>query len=168
VQEERTESQLIIADWKSNGQKNLAANKIFLKRLSQKKIELSQTLAIHEEVFEKINCLDCGNCCKTAHPIFTKTDVARISDFVGMKISLFENQYLKSDADGDLVPNQLPCPFLNTDNTCQVYEVRPKSCRSFPHTHSKEGWERNNLLTKNTITCPAAFRIVEKMRTGRG
>ena len=129
---------------------------------------LTLLVKIHPKVFEKINCLDCGNCCKTAHPIFTKTDVARISDFVGMKISLFENQYLKSDADGDLVPNQLPCPFLNTDNTCQVYEVRPKSCRSFPHTHSKEGWERNNLLTKNTITCPAAFRIVEKMRTGRG
>ena len=33
----------------------------------------------HEEVFEKIDCLDCANCCKTTSPIFTKKDIERIS-----------------------------------------------------------------------------------------
>ena len=31
--------------------------------------ELDDTIhAIHEEVFDSINCLDCGNCCRTLGP----------------------------------------------------------------------------------------------------
>jgi hypothetical protein len=166
MKQEKSESQQIILDWLANSKKNLSANQNFIKKLNQKKLDLDRITEQHEETFAKIDCLECGNCCKTAHPIFTKTDVSRISDFLGMKISKFEQTYLKADKDGDLVPIQIPCPFLNMDNTCQVYEVRPKSCRSFPHTHNKEGWERGNLLGKNTITCPAAFRLVERMRNG--
>lgn len=156
------------SSWKSEAKKNLPKNKVFLRRLIRSKLNLKTIEEIHNQVFETIDCLQCGNCCKTAHPIFTRTDSDRISKFLGMKIGDFERTYLVSDKDGDLIPNQLPCPFLNSDNTCQVYEVRPKSCRSYPHTHAKEGWERPELLAKNTITCPAAFRIVEAIRQNMG
>ncbi len=154
--------------WRSEAKKNLPKNKVFLQRMVRSKLNFKAIEITHNQVFEKIDCLLCGNCCKTAHPIFTRTDSDRISKFLGMKIGDFEKTYLVADPDGDLIPNQLPCPFLNEDNTCQVYEVRPKSCRSYPHTHSKEGWERPELLTKNTITCPAAFRIVEAIRQNTG
>lgn len=150
--------------WKSEAKKRSQENKVFLKRLSRFKLNLGPIQKVHEQVFEQVDCLKCGNCCKTAHPIFTRTDAQRIANHLGMKIGEFENAFLRSDADGDLVPNRLPCPFLNLDNTCQVYEVRPKSCRSYPHTHAKEGWERPDLLAKNTITCPAAFEIVEVLK----
>lgn len=151
--------------WKAEAKKRYAENLNFLKRMNRSRLNITAIQEVHEQVFETVDCLKCGNCCKTAHPIFNRTDTLRISDHLGMKVGDFEQKFLVADKDGDLVPNQLPCPFLNDDNTCKVYEVRPKSCRSYPHTHAKEGWERPNLLAKNTITCPGAFQIVERIRT---
>lgn len=151
--------------WKSGAKKRFAENRNFLNRINRSRLKITTIQEVHIKVFETIDCLKCGNCCKTAHPIFNMTDSQRISKHLGMKTGDFEQKFLVNDSDGDLVPNQLPCPFLNGDNTCQVYEVRPKSCRSYPHTHAKEGYERPNLLAKNTLTCPAAYQIVEKLRT---
>lgn len=156
----------LLADWRANAGKAYPKSKVFLQRFARQKLDFSFLQQVHEEVFEQINCLSCGNCCKTAHPIFTKTDASRIATFLRMKPGELEARFLRADPEGDLVPNQIPCPFLNGDNTCQVYEVRPKSCRSYPHTDAKEGWGRPALLAKNTVTCPAAFHIVERMKVG--
>ena len=38
--------------------------------------ELDDTIhAIHEEIFDSINCLDCGNCCRTLGPRITDRDI---------------------------------------------------------------------------------------------
>jgi Fe-S-cluster containining protein len=81
-----------------------------------------------------------------------------------MKAGTFELTYLHADPEGDFIPKDKPCPFLETDNTCRVYHIRPKSCQSYPHTDSREGWERHAALSINTVVCPAAFKIVEEMR----
>lgn len=42
--------------------------------------ELDDTIhAIHQEVFDSINCLDCGNCCRTLGPRITDRDIERIA-----------------------------------------------------------------------------------------
>ena len=42
--------------------------------------ELDDTIhAIHQEVFDSINCLDCGNCCRTLGPRITERDIERIA-----------------------------------------------------------------------------------------
>lgn len=150
----------VFRDWLAGREKKYQKNRVFLKRLNRSKLDFRLIQDIHDQVFEQIDCLQCGNCCKTANPIFTQTDVKRISAFLGMKEGKFEEKFLRFDAEDDLVPIQIPCPFLDPDNTCQIYDLRPKSCRSFPHTDSKEGWQRPELLAKNTLTCPAAYRIV--------
>lgn len=81
-----------------------------------------------------------------------------------MKPADFEHQYLKTDEDNDKVLQQLPCPFLNEDNTCYIYEVRPKACREFPHTDRQKVYQINHLTIKNTLICPAAYAWVEKMK----
>lgn len=147
--------------WQSDARRNLKKNRQFLLRLSRFRLDMHRLEDVHQQVFAHVDCLQCGNCCKTAHPIFTRTDIDRIAGHLRIKPGELENQYLKADAEGDWVPQTFPCPFLESDNQCRVYDVRPKSCRSFPHTDKKEGWERPELLAKNTLTCPAAFRIVE-------
>ena len=161
----RKEPEFHLAEWLANRQKQLPKTLVFLKRLARSRLPFQQVQSVHNEVFQRIDCLQCGNCCKTASPVFTRTDAERIAGFLGMKTGKFETTFLKPDHDGDLVPQQIPCPFLNPDYTCRVYEVRPKSCRNYPHTDTKEAWERPVLLAKNTITCPAAFQIVEKIKT---
>ena len=118
----------------------------------------------HDEVFEKINCLSCANCCKTTGPLFTEKDIERISKHLKMKMSDFEDQFLRTDEDNDKVLQNLPCWFLNEDNTCSIYEVRPKACREFPHTDRKKIYQINPLTLQNTVICPAAFQFVERLR----
>ena len=118
----------------------------------------------HDEVFERIDCLQCANCCKTTGPLFTEKDIERISKHLRMKQGDFETKYLKTDEDSDKVLQNLPCWFLNTDNTCSIYEVRPKACREFPHTDRKKIYQINHLTIKNTLICPAAFEFVERLQ----
>lgn len=115
----------------------------------------------HDIVFNEINCLDCANCCKTTGPLYTEKDIERIAKHLRMKPSDFETKFLRIDEDNDKVLQNLPCFFLNEDNTCSIYDVRPKACREYPHTDRKKVYQINNLTIKNTIICPAAFTWLE-------
>jgi hypothetical protein len=121
------------------------------------------TEEVHDEVFHEIDCLACANCCKTTGPLYTEKDIERIAKHLRMKIADFEAKFLRVDEDNDKVLQNLPCHFLNSDNTCSIYEVRPKACREYPHTDRKKIYQINNLMLKNTVICPAAFLWVEKM-----
>ncbi len=150
--------------------KNLALqkqkeHKKFLESLKKKPPKNLDYLAqeIHDEVFDEVDCLQCANCCKTTGPLYTEKDIERISKFLKMKPLDFEAKFLKIDEDNDKVLQNLPCFFLNSDNSCQIYEVRPKACREYPHTDRKKIYQINNLMLKNTVICPAAFLWVEKM-----
>lgn len=119
---------------------------------------------LHETEFKKTDCLSCANCCKTTGPLFTTADIERISKHLKLKPQQFIAQYLRIDEDQDYVLQQLPCHFLDTDNTCFIYEVRPKACREFPHTDRKKFQQISNLTLQNVAICPAAFNIVEAMK----
>lgn len=118
----------------------------------------------HDEVFDEVNCLDCAHCCKSTGPLFTEKDIERISKHLKLKIVDFETQFLRVDEDNDKVLQNLPCWFLNDDNTCSIYEIRPKACREYPHTNRKKIYQINSLMLKNTVICPAAYLFVEKMK----
>ncbi|KQR95297.1 Fe-S-oxidoreductase [Chryseobacterium sp. Leaf180] len=117
----------------------------------------------HEEVFEKINCLTCANCCKTTGPLFTEKDIERISKHLRMKAADFETTFLRTDEDQDKVLQSVPCFFLDDDNACRIYDVRPKACREYPHTDRKKIYQINPIMMKNIPICPAAYEFVEKM-----
>ena len=76
----------------------------------------------------------------------------------------FIEQYLRIDEDNDYVLQSVPCTFLDSDNKCFIYDVRPKACREFPHTDRKKFNQITDLTLLNVAICPAAFNIVEKMK----
>lgn len=115
----------------------------------------------HDEVFKRIDCLQCANCCKTTSPIFLQTDIDRLARVLKMKSSDFIKQYLFRDEEGDYVLHVSPCPFLNHDNTCLVYESRPRACREYPHTNRKNMHGILNLALKNSQICPAVHEIFQ-------
>lgn len=141
-------------------------NKKFLSKLKKKppKNLDYQMQELHDNEFEKTDCLKCANCCKTTGPLFTDKDVERISKHFKQKPQQFINQYLRVDEDNDYVLQSVPCTFLGADNYCSIYEVRPKACREFPHTNRKKFQQISNLTLKNVAICPAAFNIVEEMK----
>lgn len=119
---------------------------------------------IHDSVFKRTDCLSCANCCKTTGPLFTNADIERIAKHLKMKPQQFIDTYLQIDEDRDFVLQSLPCTFLDAENYCMIYDVRPKACREYPHTDRKKFNQIANLTLKNVAICPAAFEVVEKMK----
>ena len=119
---------------------------------------------LHDAEFKKTDCLSCANCCKTTGPLFTLADIERIAKYLRLKPQQFIDNYLRIDEDKDYVLQSVPCPFLDQDNTCFIYDVRPKACREFPHTNRKKFQQISDLTLQNVAICPAAFNIVEEMK----
>lgn len=134
-----------------------------LKKKTPKDLDY-QMQEIHEQVFDKIDCLTCANCCKTTGPLFTQNDIQRISKHLRMKPQQFIDRYLQVDEDEDFVLQTLPCSFLDAENYCLIYDVRPKACREYPHTDRKKFHQISHLTLKNTAICPAAFQVVEEIK----
>ena len=141
-------------------------NKAFFKKLRKKPPKQLDYIMqdLHEAEFERTDCLECANCCKTTGPLFTYRDIDRISKHLKMKPHKFIETYLRFDEDNDYVLQSVPCTFLGADNYCSIYNVRPKACREFPHTDRKKFHQISNLTLKNVAICPAAFNIVENMK----
>ncbi len=118
---------------------------------------------VHERVFEEISCTTCANCCKTTSPIFYQTDIERVAKSLRMKPGVFITTYLRIDEDKDYVLKSSPCPFLDRDNHCRVYQDRPKACREYPHTNRKKMIQIMELTVKNAQVCPAVFEMVERI-----
>ncbi len=147
------------------GEKYIENKKYFIKLKKKKPKRLDILMQdLHYQEFLKTDCLTCANCCKTTSPIFTEKDIKRIARYLKMKEHHFITQYLQRDDDDFMVLQTAPCTFLNIDNTCSIYEVRPKACSEYPHTNRKKFIQLTNLTLKNTEVCPAVFNIVEELK----
>jgi len=141
-------------------------NRKFLSSLKKKDSRKVDELfhKTHNDVFENTDCLTCANCCKTTSPIFYQTDIERVSKALRMKPGDFILKYLRIDEDRDYVLKSSPCPFLDRENYCTVYDNRPKACREYPHTDRRKMVQITDLTFKNTLVCPAVFEIVERLK----
>lgn len=142
------------------------AMKATLKRLKQRPPrDLDEQFdKLHEQAFQKIDCLNCGNCCKTTTPMLFEKDIERLSSRLKMKPGDFTTEYLLLDTDGLFCFKQTPCPFLGDDNACRVYEDRPKACRDYPHTNHRKMHTHLAIAQHNIEICPAVFAIVEQLQ----
>ena len=140
--------------------------KFFDKLKTKKRKDLDGTFeAAHDEVFAHTNCLQCANCCKTTSPVFYQRDIERAAQALQMKPGAFIQQFLFMDEEGDFVLQQAPCPFLDAENYCRIYESRPTACREYPHTNRKKMQQILDLTYRNTLVCPAVLEIVEKLKS---
>jgi uncharacterized protein len=153
--------------WKQEAGKKKKENKQFLERSKRMKGIEKRLPELHDEAFSKINCLDCAGCCKTISPRFKTPDVVRIAKWLGMKQSVFIETYLHLDEDGDYVVKKSPCPFLEADNKCGIYEVRPGDCRKYPYTDTGEFFDYINTTFQNSTVCPAVFYVLERLKEVR-
>jgi len=133
------------------------------KELIKSKPDPSTAEEIHNQVFEEIDCLSCANCCKTIPPMVSGTDAKRIAKFMGISKKAFLNDYTLTDEDGDRVMNASPCPFLESDNRCRIYEARPSACRLYPHSGEYLFVENIKHHKRNMKYCPGLMEIVFRL-----
>lgn len=148
--------------WEKKSKDRQKIYKNFLQKANKNKV-LDQLPALHQEAFEKIDCLSCANCCRNYSPRFKTPDIKRISKHLRMKESNFIETYLRLDEEGDYVVHSTPCPFLGTDNFCSIYENRPSDCVRFPYTDEDIIVKRQQLTLKNSSFCPIVYFVLEKL-----
>lgn len=149
-------------NWEKQAKERQKQYKQLLERGNKNKI-LKALPELHEDAFSKIDCLDCARCCKNHSPRFKQPDIKRIAKGLRIKEGDLVQQYLKLDADGDYVTRTSPCPFLATDNTCNIYEDRPSDCRRYPYTDEDVLLKRVQLTLKNATVCPATYYVLERL-----
>lgn len=154
----------LLKNWNENAEKNYSENLVFLSSLKGKLEWDDKARSTHEDVFAQTDCLACANCCRTTPALVERSDIKRIAKYLGITPKGFIRKYLLEDFNGEMVIQRVPCTFLNDDNTCNIYEVRPKACRDYPHTNQNGFNRRAKLNAKNTIVCPAAFEIIERLK----
>lgn len=150
------------ANWQQLAKDHQKSYKRLLEKGNKNKM-LKALPELHEEAFEKVDCLSCANCCKNYSPRFKQPDIKRIAKRLKMKEGDLVDKYLRLDEDSDYVLKQSPCPFLASDNTCDIYEDRPSDCRRYPYTDEDVLLKRIQLTLKNATVCPATFAVMEKL-----
>jgi uncharacterized protein len=152
----------VLHNWQKKTKDKQKYYKNFLAKADKNQV-LKHLPQLHEEAFQRVDCLQCAACCKNYSPRFKTPDVKRISKHLGMKESVFIETYLRVDEDGDFVVKSTPCPFLGADNFCSIYDVRPSDCERFPYTDEDVIIKRQRLTLTNASFCPITFYVLEKL-----
>lgn len=149
-------------NWQRKSADHQKQYKNLLQRADKNKV-LRQLPDLNEAAFNAIDCLQCANCCRNYSPRFKTPDIKRISKRLKMKEGAFIETYLKLDTDGDYVVKSTPCPFLQPDNYCGIYEDRPGDCARYPYTAEDVTIKRPQLTLKNSTICPIVVHVLENL-----
>lgn len=131
-------------------ERSMSLRQSYLKILEYKRNEIREKFS---DLFDKEGkiitkeCIKCGICCWQRPCSLDKNDVKNISEFLNITIKeLFKNYLLvdkfesfcvlprrhsQKDIAGKYIPAHRtfdivsPCVFLNKNNKCRIYEVRP-------------------------------------------
>jgi uncharacterized protein len=117
----------------------------------------------YDRFSRETDCTSCANCCRKLGPRLTYTDIKRLAAGLKTGTSDFFKKYISTDEDGDYVFKSLPCPFLDDDNLCSVYPVRPAACRDYPHTGRKNITSILEICLRNTGVCPVVYKIFDAL-----
>jgi Fe-S-cluster containining protein len=117
-----------------------------------------------DAVWQQIDCTTCGNCCRTLQIVVDNKDIRRLAARLDISPQMFSRRYVQTSKDGSKYFASLPCPFLDSDNRCTVYEDRPQACREFPFLH-KDGFRHRTLsMIENTAVCPIVFNVWQRLK----
>lgn len=129
-----------------------------------KKYEADEMMhTAHNYAFEKIDCLQCANCCKTIPPLIEPEDIKRLAKHLNLTEKEFKKKHITKDEDGDTVLNVVPCIFLNKDNTCSIYHIRPKACAEYPFTNYTNCKKIFDTYILNAGTCLAVSEVLDQL-----
>jgi len=99
----------------------------------------------------RFQCTGCGACCigASGYVWVNKAEIEAMASLLGLEVEKFESRYVRQvGIRKSLVefPNGDCVFFDNQSRGCQVYEVRPRQCRTWPfwasNLRTPETWQR--------------------------
>jgi Fe-S-cluster containining protein len=148
------------------GTANANENLAFRRHLAHRRYpnELFQILAT--EVQRHFPCTACANCCRESVVPVGEAEIEAIARHLGTAPDVVAGLYTARDPDAPasriLASSGGACVFLDR-NVCLIYQVRPKTCRDFPHVAvgSHSLGSRPSSLARWAAHCPIVFNALE-------
>lgn len=118
---------------------------------------------LQKTVSERINCKECGNCCKTLMIVVTEEELQRVAAITHTPSDEFKSEFLAEGLSGKMIMNSMPCHFLS-DRQCTIYADRFAGCREFPALHLPGFTARFFTVQMHYHRCPIIFNVVEQLK----
>lgn len=124
------------------------------------------TAELGREAAAKINCLDCGACCRGIYVPLTDEEVDRLATHKRLPVLQFRADHVRASDHDPQVLDAHPCPFQE-GNRCTVHDARPEPCRDYPYL---DGDVRSRMLMilERAETCPIVFEQLERLKQATG
>ncbi len=149
---------------KAQAKKKESENSAFAKFLRQFPSSTLDPLveSLCDELEPKIDCKQCGNCCKSLYPAAHEHELLALAQAKGISLEGFKDAFVKPYKEAYYF-NTKPCPMLQ-GNLCTVYEARPISCRTFPNLKGEHFKYRFRTVMEKYPICPIVFNVVEALK----
>jgi uncharacterized protein len=126
-----------------------------------------QTQKLNSEIEPKINCTECGNCCKSLMITLTEDDCTRLAPELNLSNKQFKDKYTEQGLSGNMLMNAIPCHFL-AGTKCSVYEHRFSDCREFPGISQPNFVSRSFSMLMHYGRCPIVYNVWEQLKVKTG
>lgn len=119
-------------------------------------------------VESEIDCTKCANCCRTMDVEARAGEAEAIASYLEMQVGEVLRLYMEFDPHTGartVAQRNGECVFLD-GNLCLIYEVRPRACRDFPHTHPHGVTlgSRWSSICSHSRHCPILFNALEEYK----
>lgn len=117
---------------------------------------------LNQQITPQINCLQCGNCCKSLLINVTEVEANTVANHLQITRETFNATYVEKGTNL-MVINTVPCHFLQ-ENTCTIYPHRFAGCKEFPAMHIPNFTKRLFTTFMHYGRCPIIYNIVEQLK----
>ncbi|MFN4235080.1 MAG: YkgJ family cysteine cluster protein [Bacteroidia bacterium] len=148
--------------------KSKAVENIFFKkhlRGYSSKIIDEMVHQLDKEITPKIDCTQCGNCCKKLEPELSTDEIERLANLKNECPEQFKQKYILHDGKTHFLKTK-PCMFLQ-ESKCSIYSQRPQACAAFPHLDLNE-FKYKSTFWSNYFICPIVYNVIESLKGKTG
>ena len=116
------------------------------------------TKELHAEAAEAIDCTKCGHCC-------TEFNCGTPEGSELTAIAEYLNEPPEEVASKWKTGSKGRCPMLGEDGRCTVYEVRPDTCRGWPHIQKDNYLDRaTGVCSRRCGDCPMIYHLANNIQ----
>ncbi len=140
--------------------------KLYIDQQETEKID-ALVVRLDAAISPRIDCTQCGNCCKSLMINVTEPEVVDLAALFNMSLDACKKKYVETSLQNNMIISSIPCHFLS-DNRCSIYERRFNECREFPGLHRPGFSNRLFAIIMHYGRCPIVYNVIEclKIETG--
>jgi len=153
------------------GEKKLDENRkfrVFMKTRDYSDRILRRTAV---RIEDRIDCTECGNCCKTSTTEVTERDIEKLARHLHTSPGQFLAEYTMLEEDKGRTTRVLKftegagCVFLD-GKLCSVYDARPGNCQRYPHVVRGNGSIASRMwdFVDRASVCPIVYNCLEAFK----